>query len=192
VAGEDNRESLPSVFATRYIAGGVFDGGTDLIAWRDKLGIGVSTGASCATGPSPAVPGANSQEQIAVFDEEENPITQGRGPSGFTPPEDNPFPFCTNRASVGTDITIAEDFGWIFLNLNTADSIFHQQAYVTTVMSALGRFSVGFDAIALNSLTEGSDQVRGPRNTDPTVGTYPHGNPPTLFSGGLSGGIGLP
>ncbi|MDX6282886.1 MAG: hypothetical protein QOH03_3957, partial [Kribbellaceae bacterium] len=51
-------------------------------------------------------------------------------------------------------------FGWIFLNLNTtvaaAGSVPPEdpaaaQAWVEAVMSALGRYSVGFDAIKLDS-----------------------------------------
>ena len=51
------------------------------------------------------------------------------------------------------------DFGWLFLNLNTNTTGAGGQpaygdtaaAWVTTVMSALGRFSVGYDAIALDN-----------------------------------------
>jgi hypothetical protein len=180
--GEDNREGLPSVYATRYAQGGGFDGGTSLIAWRDKNGTGSGTTRSCATTPTPI-----SQTQIVVFDEQENPITQGEGPSGGPVVTDIPFPWCTNRAQVGEDITIASPFGWIYLNLNdgNVDQEYYRQAYVATVMDALGRFSVGYDAIALNNLTLGADNRRGPRNPDPTLGPYEHGNTPTLFNGGF-------
>jgi hypothetical protein len=39
VAGQDQREPLPTVFAARFINGGIFDGGTDLIVWRDSKAI---------------------------------------------------------------------------------------------------------------------------------------------------------
>jgi hypothetical protein len=178
-AGEDNREGLPSVYATRYVAGGTFTGGTDVIAWRDKNGTGSGVPVVCTSTPTPA-----GQNQIVVFDEQENPITQGQGPSGAPTIVDIPFPWCTNRAEVGVDITIDEPFGWLYLNLNDSSAAEDfRQAYVTTVMDAEGRFSVGFDAIALNSLTLGSDNRRGPRNVDPTLGVFGTTITPTLFSG---------
>jgi hypothetical protein len=178
--GEDNREGLPSVYATRYVAGGAFTGGTSVVAWRDKNGTGSGTTRSCATTPTPT-----GQTQIVVFDEEENPITQGQGPSGAPTIVDIPFPWCTNRAEVGVDLTIDSDFGWLFLNLNDGNPAqeYFRQAYVTTIMSASGRFSVGFDAIWLNNLTLGADNRRGERNPDPTLSDPPNANAPTLFNG---------
>ena len=178
--GEDNREGLPSVFATRYVFGGPFTGGTSVIAWRDKNGTGSGTTRSCATTPTPIA-----QTQIVVFDEEENPITQGQGPSGAPTIVDIPFPWCTNKAEVGEDITIDAPFGWLYLNLNDGNPAqeYFRQAYVTSTMDAVGRFSVGVDAIALNNLTLGADNRRGERNPDPTLGDPPNPNAPTLFGG---------
>jgi hypothetical protein len=49
-------------------------------------------------------------------------------------------------------------FGWMFLNLNTtvAGGIFpgRAQAWVTTVMNAEGRYSVGYDAIKLDTMCD--------------------------------------
>ena len=45
-SGIDNREPLATVWASRFVAGGDFSGGTDLIAWRDS---------GRAVKPSPAV-----------------------------------------------------------------------------------------------------------------------------------------
>ena len=71
--------------------------------------------------------------------------------------------FCdeAQRVTVGDDgITTNADFGWLYLNLNHATSrdvtlgpgyINIAQAWVTTVMDAEGRFSVGFDAIQLDN-----------------------------------------
>lgn len=180
--GEDNREGLPSVYATRYVFGGPFTGGTNVIAWRDKNGTGSGTTRSCSTTPTPIA-----QTQIVVFDEEENPITQGQGPSGAPTIVDIPFPWCTNKAEVGEDITIDSPFGWLYLNLNDGNPAqeYFRQAYVTTTMDAVGRFSVGIDGIAFNNLTLGSDNRRGPRNPDPTLGDPVNPNAPTLFSGNV-------
>jgi hypothetical protein len=169
--GEDNREGLPSVYATRYLAGGVFDGGTDLHVWRDKNGTGTGVTRSCATTPTPL--GA---AQVGAFDEQENPAAA---------PGVGAFPFNTNLATVGTDITVDAPFGWLYLNLNDGNvsQEYFRQAAVSAVMSAQGRFSVGYEALALNNLTLGADNRRGQRNPDPTLGAPPNLNAPTLFDG---------
>jgi len=57
------------------------------------------------------------------------------------------------------------DFGWLYLNLNTtvAGTPFGPtaQAWVQTSLSASGRFSVGYDAIALDNayFTNGTSGV---------------------------------
>ena len=59
---------------------------------------------------------------------------------------------------------------------------------MATVITAEGRFGIGYEAIALNALTRGPggaaisrDNRRGARNIDPTLGPPPHGDTPTLF-----------
>ncbi|HVR29298.1 MAG TPA: hypothetical protein VMS86_07150 [Thermoanaerobaculia bacterium] len=182
--GEDNREGLSSVFATRYLAGGVFDGGTGLLVWRDRNGLGAGFTRACNTTPTPL-----QQTQIVVFDEQENPlIDAGGGPVGEPVIQDNPFPWGTNRAQVGVDLTVEAPFGWLFLNLNDGNPAaeYFRQAFVASTYSAEGRFSVGLEATALNNLTLGADNRRGPRNPDPTLGPAPHGNTPTLFNGNVT------
>ncbi len=68
----DNREPLATNFAVRFINGGIFSGGTSILSWRDsKVNQGAFT--------CPAVAGVRpawyplGQEQIVIFDEEENP-----------------------------------------------------------------------------------------------------------------------
>ncbi len=153
----DNREPTATTFAARYVSGGGFTGGTSLIVWRDSK---FPPGASCTTGPNY---GELFEQQIVVFDEFENPLTVVTGgPSG----EPTPGAACTfcdeaQRVAVGGDgITTNADFGWIYLNLNHATTrdatlgpgyINIAQAWVTDVMDAEGRFSVGFDAIQLDN-----------------------------------------
>jgi hypothetical protein len=178
--GEDNREGLSSVYATRYLAGGVFTGGTGLVAWRDKNGTGSGAPQNCAAGPV-----RREQTQIVVFDEQENPLTEGLGPVVDPVDQEDPFPFGANRAQVGLDLTIDAPFGWLFLNLNDGNAAqeYFRQAYVSSLMSAEGRFSVGLEAVALNNLTLGADSRRGPRNPDPTLSEVPNPDAPTLFDG---------
>lgn len=148
VPGADNRESLPSMWATRYLQGGAFTGGTDLIVWRSTNDAEDTF--SCGSFP----PFFLEQNQIVVFDEQENPETPEDLPSGpFGAPEIDPFPWETQRVAVGPDFTTPFDFGWAYLNLNIGDQ--YHQSWVSAVMSADGRFSVGYDAIILNNLNSG-------------------------------------
>jgi hypothetical protein len=109
------------------------------------------------------------------FDEQENAAASTA----------TPFPFYTTRAAIGTSLAVGAPFGWLFLNLNDGNLFqeFFRQAYVATIMSAEGRFSVGYDAFGLNSLTLGADNRRGGRNPDPTLGAPPNPSAPTLFGG---------
>jgi hypothetical protein len=154
----DAREALPTTFATRFLQPNpVFTGGTDLLVWRDPKVVPAAF--SCAVGrPSWAPLG---QEQIVIFDEEENPEVPTTLPVSPQPPGQSlqPFPWETQRTEVGgTALPVAPDFGWLFLNLNTTVTgqvagLFDpslSQAWVTTVMSADGLFSVGFDAVHLD------------------------------------------
>ena len=75
------------------------------------------------------------------------------------------FPLAAQRVSlqggnpIGADPTPPAPFGWMYLNLNTPISGIAYppsdpnitQAWVEVVMDANGRFSVGFDAIKLDS-----------------------------------------
>lgn len=155
----DNREPLATNFAVRYLNGGVFDGGSDLLVWRDSK---VSQSAfACGTFPSWYLLGA---ESIVVFDEAENPEVPAVLPISPQPPQIDvaPFPAEAQRTAVGgTTMPVSGDFGWLFLNLNTTvfgganppEDPAAAQAWVSVVMDAEGRYSVGFDAIRLDSAT---------------------------------------
>ncbi len=65
----DNREPLATNFAVRYINGGAFNGGTDLLVWRDSK---VNQGAFTCPATLPAWYPLG-QEAIVIFDEQENP-----------------------------------------------------------------------------------------------------------------------
>lgn len=169
-AGQDQREPLSTTFATRFLEGGAFDGGTDLIVWRDSktLPVGPNANWVCGTGPAwyPL-----SQTQVVAWDEQENPEPRcGTDPGGIISPPDPGttevcFPAEANRVSVADGSAIADaiapsaNFGWLYINLNTAIAGVAYpgydpniaQAWMTTVMSAEGRFSVGFDAIQLDN-----------------------------------------
>ncbi|HXO20052.1 MAG TPA: hypothetical protein VOA87_09030, partial [Thermoanaerobaculia bacterium] len=68
----------------------------------------------------------------------------------------------------GADFPVPFDFGWLFLDLNTTvaaagsnppEDPSAAQAWVEIVMSAEGRYSVGFDAIKLDSACTASHFV---------------------------------
>lgn len=172
---DDNREPLGTTWGTRYLNGGGFDGGTDLIVWRDStadnlLPIGATCGNTAAAGPDwfPL-----NETQVIVFDEEENAVEICFFTGGVISPPDSSdpacFPYETGRYALGTaPLAIPYDFGWTFLNLNlppdspTGDVDFGtdgnlSQSYVSAVHDALGRFSVGLEAIELTSACENTN-----------------------------------
>lgn len=180
----DNREGLGSTFATRFVTslgvdeeGEPLPGGTTLKVWRDSK-VPASPRA-CGSGFAPfGFP--LGQNQLVIFDEFENPFVAPDSP--FSPPIDVeavlPFPWEVNNTLVGgPNLPVPFDFGWLYLNLNT--TVTGQtvpfgsatQNWVTTVMDALGRFSVGFDAIQLDNVTfEGPTLVTAPGRSDICIG----------------------
>jgi hypothetical protein len=160
LAGQDQREPLPTTFGSRFIQGGDFTGGTDLIVWRD--GKTTETGASAACLPPSWFPLA--QTDVVGFDEQEQAEDLCQLDDIVSPPfggELTCFPLEAGRypvhgvATIGAPLNPSADFGWLYMNLNhtiAADPFPGvAQAWVTTVMDADSRFSVGFDAVALDN-----------------------------------------
>jgi len=149
----DLREPLPTTLAARFINGGAFNGGTDFLVWRE--GNQAAAGYSCsAAGPAAWYP--LDAGQIVVFDEEENPVQQNTCPSGDpTCAQEITIPNEAQRVDVAGDLLAPFDFGWVYLNLQhsklTPYGDPYAQAWVTAVMDAEGRFSVGFDAVQLDN-----------------------------------------
>ncbi|MDX2000332.1 MAG: hypothetical protein SF066_21640 [Thermoanaerobaculia bacterium] len=157
----DQREPLGTTWANRYMLGGGFDGGTDLIVWRDAKTV-ATTGFACGSNASwfPL-----NQADVVAFDEEENPTDLCFRGDNISPPiggADACFPAEAQRVNLresivpgGTSPDPPADFGWLYLNLNTTVSggLFGAtaQSYVTAIFSAQDRFSVGFSAIALDN-----------------------------------------
>ena len=154
----DNREPLATTFAARFLNGGPFSGGTNFVVWRDSK---VKQGAfKCGTTPAWYPLG---QEGIVIFDEQEHPQVPQTFPVSPQPPQQGIIPFPAEAQSTqvgGASFPVPYNFGWTYLDLNTtvaaAGSVPPEdpaaaQAWVEAVMSALGRYSVGFDAIKLDS-----------------------------------------
>jgi hypothetical protein len=159
----DNREPLVTTFASRFLNGGAFTGGTSLLVWRDS---------KTNQGPfaCPAAPGTRppwyplGQEAVVIFDEQEHPLLPVVPPFFPPPPVDPffPFPAMAGRTRVGSAaLPTPYAFGWMFLDLNTTiagnsnppEDAAAAQAWVTEVHDANGRFSVGYAGLHIDSAT---------------------------------------
>jgi len=151
----DNRQPLDTNFAARFIDGGVSNGGTNIIAWRDSKVNQTAFTCPATTGRPAWYP--LGQEGIVIFDEQEQPqVPQTFPQSGITP-----FPAEAQSTHIGgADFPVPFDFGWLYLNLNTTVAPAGNnppvdpaaaQAWITVEMSSQGRFSVGYDAIQLDN-----------------------------------------
>ncbi len=138
--GRDNRIPLSSLYYARYVNGGTFTGGTDLIVWRDNRRTTV-TPQACGKMPDWAPLG---EMQLVAFDEAENPTDIATGTSAF--------PVATQKVHVGgTALPTPNPFGWLMLDLWHKDST-HAQAWVGVVMTAEGHFSSGIEALRADDL----------------------------------------
>jgi len=166
LAGQDQREPLASTFASRYINGAQFSGGTDLIVWRDSKTQ--PTGANFVSASCSGTPSwfPLNQTNVVAFDEQEQPTALCTTTTTVSPPPPGTptcFPLETQRVHVaggnviGSDFTPPSAFGWLYLNLNHSLASGdpypgRAQNWVVTTMSASGKYEVGYDAIRLDSL----------------------------------------
>jgi hypothetical protein len=158
--GADEREGLASQFAVRYLQGGLFDSGTDFIVWRDSRSTDIIGG--CPVEATISWFPLN-QDLVVAFDEFENSEELCFQQSDVSPPDIGEltcFPAETGRYNVTSSnvpgsqsLEPTPNFGWMFLDLDLTAAV-ESQAWVTAIMSAQGRFSVGFDAIQLDSVCE--------------------------------------
>ena len=174
--GDDQREPLVTSWAVRYLNGGAFTGGTDLLVWRDSTTNNQGNGFTCGVGPNwlPL-----NETEVVAFDEQEDAVELCfSGPGGvISPPDPGTDPACfpleTQRVHVGTgDLDPPYNFGWMALNFNlndvgvTGDVDFGTrgdiaQSYVIAHHSASGRFAVGFSAVALSSACDDVSPLLG-------------------------------
>lgn len=136
----DDRAPLSGLFQARILSGGMFDGSSELVVWRDTREAAPSP-RPCGTVPRWSPLG---EAQIAFFDEEENPISIG--PS-------NAFPYAVQKVAVGgAELPTDVPFGWAMLDLWHAN-LTHAQAWVEVRMSA-GGYWVGHRAVRADDLCE--------------------------------------
>lgn len=155
--GADNREPLANAWATRYITGGAFDGGTRLAVWRDNR---ETTSGSVTCGSSEQL----EEAEVIAWNESEDAVELCERGGNISPqPGDIAcFPECINWVAVGEgDLDPPFNNGWLYLNLDLADvgtgvdPADRSQSYVTAVFSALNRYEVGYSAIQLHSACDG-------------------------------------
>jgi len=169
VAGQDQREPLAAEFFTRFVDGGPFAGGTDLIVWRDSKTrpVGGNGTHSCSTNPSwfPL-----NQDKVIAFDEQENTVQlcfQGDNVSPPTGGGQTCFPLETQRIhlaggnAIGVDPALPFGFGWLWLDLAHALAMgdpypTDAQGWVIALMSSsrIGKpqGGTGTYGIAINAL----------------------------------------
>lgn len=138
--GTDNRQPLSSVYGTRYLTGGAFSGGTELVVWRDT-GSPAAEPRACDDLPEWAP--LRRQAGLA-FDEEENGVA--------LPATSDATPWATQRVVVGEDLPVPDEFGWLRLDLarSPQPGIAGGQSWVTTVIGAESRYSLAYPAVQLD------------------------------------------
>lgn len=139
--GADHRQPLGSVYGSRYLVGGAFSGGTELVVWRDT---GSAAAEPRACGELPAWAPLRRQASLA-FDEEENGVA--------LPPTTDGTPWATQKVVVGSaGLPTPAATGWLRLDLarDALSQSSGRQAWVTTILSAEDRYSLAYPAIQLD------------------------------------------
>jgi hypothetical protein len=193
----DRRQPLPSAFAARYIQGGPGAFNTNLKIWREAT-----------SGSSPACDNYAKNSEMDVvemvrFDEHENPtvwvlnsLVSPPVPIRVTLPAASSTPTSSNLyPAMSTSGDIA---GWIYVNANNLGSTAYSAAtgrdfvtgsstktgsrqsqnWVVVSMSAEGRYSVDFDALALgNGCSPAPPASNASSGTGLPLGPLPDVNP---------------
>lgn len=139
--GSDARAPLSSEWRTRFLLGGAFDAGTELIVWRDT-DDGDALPVACGTTPDwhPLT-----EDQITAWNESGTESPEGDGTSVFS--------LATQKVAVAEAFSLPFSFGWLELDLDRANGI-PVQAWVVSRASAEGRYSVAHSATRFNDLCD--------------------------------------
>ena len=100
---------------------------------------------------------------VAAFSEKEDAVLLCERQGQISPPVEDLecFPDEVNFAAVGTgNLDPPWNNGWLYLNLDIADAVAGADdvsaAWVTTTMSALGEYQVGFPAVQMHNRCYGA------------------------------------
>lgn len=147
----DDRVPLSSLYYVRYLDGGEFTGGTDVVVWRDNRRADSSL-RDCGTSPDWAPLG---EEQLVVFDEAEN---------SQEIPQSHAFPLATQKVHVGSpSLPVTQPFGFLAIDLWHSDGT-HAQGWVSVLMTAEGRYGAGNEAVRVDDMCNfGKSGRLGPR-----------------------------
>ena len=160
----DHREPLASVLSTRYLNGGLFDAGTELVVWRETGSADIEPPV-CEEVPEwyPLF-----QRQIIAYSE----LNEGYElcapfscPVCFLPIPGEPcLPLATQRARLEGPLEPPYFFGTMYLDLNLSDGFqsttVPAQSWVLGLTSAQGRYSVGASSMMLHSACEEPPELR--------------------------------
>jgi hypothetical protein len=155
-SGADARQPLPTTWGSRYVDGGDFSGGADVVVWRDSG----RTVTPFACGAHPAgFPLLLASE--VTFDEEEQPVIPQVPPGSpqfpLPVPEHTVFPAEANKIHLGGPaFPLPYNFGWLFFDLkvpndSSPNGLDIRQAWMETILKAQGQYSVGFAATPFDS-----------------------------------------
>lgn len=130
----DERRPLTPFWDSRYVAGGAFDGGTQLIVWRDTRSAAATPVTNCSSRPAWYPLGEFYGPDFVSED----------GNRAHTGSNTHYFDLATQRLDVA-DLDPPYDFGWMRIVL---DPIAHPRAqgWVGWIASAEDRFSAGLAA----------------------------------------------
>jgi hypothetical protein len=147
-SGADGREPLPTVWESRFVNGGAFTGGTNLIYWRDSR---IRNQPFVCGVPPEWYPFFLEVPRVVVFDEQEQPQVLACSLPITCPPIRSPFPAESGRVPVGgLAFPVPYNFGWVFLDMKTGPKSptvpGATQAWLGTIHTAQGIFSVGYEA----------------------------------------------
>ncbi len=136
------RSALPSTYQSRFLNGGAFAGGAELLVWMDCFGNG---GLTCGEVPFPS----NNLNFRATDEEGHLPnydFLQGLAACVFRLPIDDPALNIDQQAGL---IEVSAQFFNPIIGVPVIEPI---QSQVLTLLSAEGRFSVGYQATPVGEL----------------------------------------
>lgn len=145
---EDPAPRLPldSLYRSRYLSGGAFDGGTTLVVWRD-VGVTGFERAPCGQLPSWAPLG---EQSVVAWDEDETSVPVPGGLGGLCPVAGQATTF---KCPLTGATALPAASGFLDIDLWHGDGT-PAQGWVMPVLEAEGRFSVGNAATPLDDMCE--------------------------------------